>query len=171
MAATIPPGCDRLFILPFGNGAERLLKNMNIDASFSGLNFNRHTRGHLFRAAQEGIAFSFRYGLDIMKETGLNPSVIRAGATNMFQSEVFRQVLSNVTGTTIKLYNTDGSAGAARGAGIGCGYYKSAEEAFCGLVTVGNTEPEKLISEAYESIYMEWKEMVEKAINSHEQIK
>ena len=104
----------------------------------------------MFRAAQEGIAFSFRYGLDIMKETGIDPRLIRAGEANMFLSRVFREALSCITGTVIHLYNTDGSIGAARGAGIGCGYYKSEKEAFTGLEAVGVTEPDKTKSEAYE---------------------
>jgi xylulokinase len=142
MAAKVPPGSDGLSILPFGNGAERMLGNKDSGARIAGLNFNRHTNAHLFRAAQEGIAFSFRFGLDIMKETGIDPLVIRAGEANMFLSKVFRETLSNITGTVIHLYNTDGSIGAARGAGIGCGYYKSEKEAFRGLATVGITEPD-----------------------------
>ncbi|HUW93002.1 MAG TPA: FGGY family carbohydrate kinase [Bacteroidales bacterium] len=160
-AAKIKPGSDGLVILPFGNGAERILKNRDIAASFSGINFNIHTPGHLFRAAQEGIAFSFRYGLDIMKETGINPEVIRAGETNMFLSRVFREVLSSVTGTVINLYNSDGSTGAARGSGIGCGYYKSENEAFKGLEAVGVNEPRKSLSAVYETKYNQWKERLD----------
>jgi xylulokinase len=121
-----------------------------------GLNFNTHTNAHLFRAAQEGIVFSIRYGLDIMKETGIIPSVIRAGAANMFQSSVFRETLSCITETEIHLYNTDGSLGAARGAGIGRGYYKSVKEAFAGLKTVSITQPDKAKKDAYEEAYSVW---------------
>ncbi|HOU31714.1 MAG TPA: carbohydrate kinase, partial [Bacteroidales bacterium] len=117
-----------------------------------------------FRASQEGIAFSFRYGLDIMKETGIEAGIMRAGAANMFLSPVFREVLSCVTGSVIHLYNTDGSLGAARGAGIGCGYYKTEKEAFAGLKSVGVTEPDKKISGTYQEIYEKWKEIVVEAI-------
>jgi xylulokinase len=161
-ADKIAPGSDGLFILPFGNGSERMLGNKDIGASISGLNFNIHTSAHMFRAAQEGIAFSFRYGLDIMKEVGIDPKVMRAGAANMFQSKVFRDVLSSVTGTVINLYNTDGSIGSARGAGIGCGYYKSEKEAFKGLVTIGVTEPNKSRSAEYEAAYTNWKNLLMK---------
>jgi xylulokinase len=159
-AAKVAPGSDGLCILPFGNGAERMLGNKDIGASISGLNFNIHTSAHMFRAAQEGIAFSFRYGLDIMKEVGIDPRVIRAGKANMFLSNVFREVLSCITGTVIHLYNTDGSIGSARGAGIGCGYYKSEKEAFKGLKTVGVTEPDKRKSEDYEKGYLKWKDLL-----------
>ncbi len=160
MAEKISPGSDGLYILPFGNGSERMLGNKDSGARIAGLNFNVHTNAHMFRAAQEGIAFSFRYGLDIMKEVGIDPQLIRAGEANMFLSKVFREVLSTITGTVIHLYNTDGSIGSARGAGIGCGYYKSEKEAFNGLITVGVTEPDKSRSGIYENAYLKWKELV-----------
>lgn len=163
-AAGIKPGSEGLSILPFGNGAERMLGNKDPGAHISGLNFNTHTSAHLFRAAQEGIAFSFRYGLDIMKETGIDPKVMRAGMANMFLSPVFRETVANITGTTINLYNTDGSAGAARGAGIGCGYYNSPKEAFNGLETVDVTEPTKDVG-VYEDAYNRWNEYLKNEIH------
>jgi xylulokinase len=137
-----------------------MLGNKNPGASISGLNFNIHSNAHLFRAAQEGIAFSFRYGLDTMKEVGIDPHMIRAGEANMFLSKVFREVLSTVTGTVIHLYNTDGSVGSARGAGIGCGYYKSEKEAFKGLTAVGITEPDMSRSGDFEEAYLKWKNLL-----------
>lgn len=161
MAAAVDPGSDGLMVLPFGNGAERMLQNTDISASLHNLNFNIHRQGHLFRAAQEAIAFSFRFGLEIMKETGINPTVIRAGESNLFLSKVFREVLSSLTSTVITLYNTDGSVGAARGAGIGCGYYKSEEEAFSGLELTGRSEPDSKLAQIYDARYMEWVEVLE----------
>jgi xylulokinase len=164
LASAAAPGSAGLTILPFGNGAERMLKNKDIGCSINSLNFNSHSNAHLFRAAQEGIAFSFRYGLDIMKETGIDPEVIRAGNANMFQSPVFRDALSCITGVEIHLYNTDGSTGAARGAGIGCGYYKSEKEAFSGLAEVSITNPDKTRTGAYESAYSVWKNYLKSAL-------
>ncbi|TAL76784.1 MAG: carbohydrate kinase [Bacteroidetes bacterium] len=160
MAEKVAPGSDGLSILPFGNGAERMFGNKDFGAQISGLDFNTHSSAHLFRAAQEGIAFAFRYGLDIMKETGIDSKLIRAGDANMFLSKVFRETLSNVTGIVIHLYNTDGSIGAARGAGIGCGYYKSEKEAFKGLSAVRVTEPGIVKSTAYEDAYLRWKDLL-----------
>jgi xylulokinase len=114
----------------------------------------------MFRAAQEGIAFSFRYGLDIMKETGIDSKIIRAGESNMFLSEVFREAVSCITGAEIHLYNTDGSVGAARGAGIGCGFYKTEKEAFKGLKTVSITNPDKKKTIKYEEAYAKWKNLL-----------
>ncbi len=156
MAGKVDIGSEGLSVLPFGNGSERMLGNKNIGARILGLNFNIHTNSHLFRAAQEGIVFSIKFGFDIMKETGIIPSVIRAGAANMFRSSVFREALSCITGTEIHLYNTDGSVGAARGAGIGCGYYKSVSEAFAGLKSVGTTVVDKTKAVAYEEAYYKW---------------
>lgn len=158
LASTVLPGSEGLTVLPFGNGAERMLFNHDAGCRIAGLDFNRHSNAHLYRSAQEGIAFSFRYGLDIMRETGMAPQRIRAGEANMFLSPVFREALSCITGVEICLYNTDGSAGAARGAGIGCGYYKSPGEAFSGLSAVGTAEPDPLLSEAYHEAYSRWKD-------------
>ncbi|MBK8881668.1 MAG: carbohydrate kinase [Bacteroidales bacterium] len=160
LAEKVPPGSNGLSILPFGNGSERVLGNKDAGARITGLNFNTHSSAHMFRAAQEGIAFSFRYGLDIMKETGINPQLIRAGEANMFLSKIFRETLSGITGTEIHLCNTDGSIGAARGAGIGCGFYKSENEAFPGLATIGITEPDMARSMILEDAYQKWEELV-----------
>lgn len=133
LADKVNIGSDGITILPFGNGAERVLENKNIGCQVNDLDFNRHTRSHVLRAAQEGIAFSFKYGIDIMKEMGLEIKVIRAGKSNMFLSRIFSQTLANITGASIELYDTDGAQGAARGAAFGAGYYKTFNEAFQSL--------------------------------------
>jgi xylulokinase len=143
LARDIPVGSEGVSIIPFGNGAERVLSNEEPNCSIHGINFLRHGKAHLIRAAHEGIAFSFRYGMDIMNDMGIETKTIRAGYANLFLSPIFRQTLSNVTGATIELYNTDGSIGAARGAGIGIGIYKDAEDAFCTLKKVVTVTPEK----------------------------
>ncbi len=164
LAAEIPIGSARLNILPFGNGAERVLNNKNVGSMVSGLNFNIHGKGHLLRAAQEGIVFSFNYGMEIMKKIGIDASVIRAGKANMFLSPIFRDTLAGVSGATIELYNTDGSVGAARGAGIGSGYYKSFTEAFTNLKKLEVIEPDTTKVSEYQNAYNNWKMVLEKAI-------
>lgn len=157
-AAGIKPGSDGLTVLPFGNGAERILNNRIIGGQVQGLDFNLHQRAHVVRAAQEGIAFSLRYGLDIMRENGMHPKVIRAGKANMFLSQVFTESFVNATNTPVELYDCDGSIGAAIGAGIGAGIFKSAKEAFAHvqpLTMVSPTAPA-----VYESAYQRWKEML-----------
>jgi xylulokinase len=161
LAADVPIGSDGLIVLPFGNGAERMLCNKNIGASIHNINFNIHTQSHVLRAAQEGIVFSLNYGLEIMKKIGLTANIIRAGKANMFLSPIFRNCLASITGATIELYNTDGSAGAARAAGIGAHYYKSLKEAFDSLEKVEIIEPDLNNKAIYENAYANWKKILE----------
>ncbi len=156
LAAGIPVGSEGVSIIPFGNGAERVLGNQEPNCSVHGINFNRITKAHLIRAAHEGIAFSFKYGMDIMNEMGIETKTIRAGHANLFLSPIFRQTLANITGATIELYNTDGSVGAARGAGIGAGIYKNAEEAFATLKKIQVVVPEACDREATKIAYEIW---------------
>ncbi len=156
-SATVAIGSAGLSILPFGNGAERVLQNRNIGAQICGLGFNTHTDAHLFRAAQEGIVFSFKYGMEIMEEIGIRAQFIRAGKANMFLSPVFRETLAGISGATIELYDTDGAAGAARGAGIGSGYYASAKEAFSELKKLETVHPDSSKKSQYEEAYQNWK--------------
>ncbi len=162
IAARIPIGSEGVLISPFGNGAERMFGNKEIGCRLSGINFNVHNWRHLVRAAQEGVAFSFRYGMDIMSEMGMKVNVIHAGNANMFLSPVFRNTLAGVTGATIELYGTDGSVGAAKGAGMGVGIFKNNDEAFSTLERLAVVEPTD--QEAYKEAYGRWKEELDKVV-------
>ena len=162
LAAQVPIGADGISILPFGNGAERMLQNREAGCSVHGVNFNLHTRGHLLRAAQEGIVFSFRYGIDVMKGMGMKVEKIHAGHANMFLSPVFRETLAGVTGAVIELYDTDGSVGAAKGAGMGIGIYKDNEEAFATLDRLAVIEPDEINRQAYQDAYGRWLDCLKK---------
>ena len=164
LAATAPVGSDGLLVLPFGNGAERVLANRNVGAKLAGIDLVRHSRAHILRAVQEGIAFSFRYGIDIMKDLGLRPNVIRAGKANMFLSPLFRSTLATLCDARIELFDTDGSLGAARGAALGAGIYKNADEAFATLRRLDVIEPAASWKDALEEAYANWKAEVEKSI-------
>jgi len=163
-AASVAIGSEGLSILPFGNGSERVLQNKNIGAQISGVGFNTHTDAHLFRAAQEGIVFSFKYGMEIMEEIGIKANVIRAGKANMFLSPVFRETLAGISGATIELYDTDGSVGAARGAGIGSGYYQSPKEAFATLQKLDTITPDYSRKNEYTESYQNWKVQLNKQL-------
>lgn len=156
-AGTVAIGSNGLRMYPFGNGAERMLGNQNPGAKVVNLNFNTHKDAHVFRAAQEGIVFAFNYGIEIMKNTGIRPNVIRAGHANMFLSPVFRDTLAGVTGASIELYATDGAMGAALGAGIGAGVY-SPTEAFKGLKKLYTLEPSASHRQEYLDAYQNWNE-------------
>ena len=165
LALTVPIGSDGVKIIPFGNGAERVLENKEIGCSVHGLSFNKHNQAHIVRAAQEGIVFSFCYGMEVMQHMGMNINKIHAGKANMFLSPMFRDTLAGVSGATIELYDTDGSVGAAKGAGIGAGIYKDNVEAFSTLKKLGVIEPDEAKRDAYLSAYAEWKEELVASIN------
>lgn len=157
LASQVAIGSEGVKIIPFGNGAERVLENQEVGCSIRGLNFNKHNRAHIVRASQEGIVFSFCYGMEIMQEMGMDIKKIHAGKANMFLSPIFRDTLAGVSGATIELYETDGSAGAAKGAGIGAGIYKDHDEAFSTLKKLAVIEPDESNRAAYLEAYAEWK--------------
>ena len=165
LAAQAPIGSDGVVVIPFGNGAERILENKETGCSFQGINFNKHNRSHLLRAAQEGIVFSFCYGMEIMRQMGMDIHRIHAGKANMFLSPLFRDTLAGVSGATIELYDTDGSVGAAKGAGMGCGIYKDHDEAFATLRLLQTIEPDVKHKEEYQAAYNLWKERLKKSKN------
>ena len=155
LAAQAPIGSAGVSIMPFGNGAERMLENKEVGSSIHGVNFNVHNKSHLLRAAQEGIVFSFKYGIEVMEQMGMNVNKIHAGHANMFLSPIFRETLAGVTGAVIDLYDTDGSVGAAKGAGIGAGIYKDNNEAFATLEKLAVIEPADTAE--YTDAYETWK--------------
>jgi len=165
IAQSVPVGCDGVSVLPFGNGAERVLGNRNVGCSIHGFNFNIHNRNHMARAVQEGIVFSFKYGMDVMVEMGMEISKIHAGNANMFLNPVFRETLAGITGATIELYDTDGSVGAAKGAGMGAGVYKDHNEAFASLEKINVIEPDKKLIPQYEEAYARWKRILGMYLN------
>lgn len=165
LASKAPIGSSGISILPFGNGAERMLNNREIGCSIRGLDFNIHGKHHIIRAAQEGIVFSFKYGIDIMEQMGIPVKKIHAGHANMFLSPIFREMLAGVTGAVIELYNTDGSVGAAKGAGIGVGIYKDNNEAFATLEKLDVIEPNVAQAQAYAEAYAKWKHRLEKSMS------
>ena len=161
-AAQVAEGSDGLYVLPFGNGAERMLNNQTVGAHLQNIDLNRHTPAHLYRATQEGIAFSFRYGLDIMRENGLKPSVIRAGRANLFLSDVFIHAFVNTLNTPVELYACDGSVGAAIGAGLGAGIYTDEKDAFANMQCLQYIEPSNSVD--YDALYQGWKALLDQRL-------
>ena len=164
MMENVPIGSEGVTIIPFGNGAERVLENREIGCSINGVNFNKHSKAHIMRAAQEGIVFSFCYGMEIMEKMGMDIRKIHAGRANMFLSEIFRNTLAGVSGATIELYETDGSVGAAKGAGMGCGLYRNNDEAFATLKKLAVIEPDEAKRGEYLNAYARWKETLAKTL-------
>jgi xylulokinase len=164
LACKVDVGCDGLIVLPYGNGAERTLENRNIGASVHNLNFNTHNRAHLLRAAQEGIVFALNYGLAICRQAGVQAQKVRAGHANMFLSPLFAEAFATVTKSVVELYNTDGSQGAARGAGIGAGIYKNQKDAFVGLKPVKTIEPNEKLASVYQKAYDRWENILKQQL-------
>ncbi len=164
LACQSPIGANGLTIIPFGNGAERVLENKDVSCFIHGLNFNIHDKKDVLRAAQEGIVFSYEYGLEVMRSMGMKIETIKAGYTNMFLSPLFAQTLANISGATIELYDTDGAAGAAKGAGIGIGYFKSSDEAFEKVEKLKVYTPHANEIELCRSVYNRWKSLLNKSL-------
>ena len=156
LASGIALGSDNIVCLPFGNGAERMLENRDIGAYFHNLQFNIHTQAHLVRAVQEGVAFAFNYGIEILHSMEIKPTVIRAGLANLFLSPIFCDTLAQTAGITIELYNTDGAQGAARGAALGIKHFTSRSEMFKGLERIKVIEPQKNRTTDYQKVYTSW---------------
>ena len=165
-ASKVPVGSDGLLVFPYGNGAERVFENKNMGASVRGWNFNTHKKAHFFRAAQEGVVFALNYGLGIMHNIGVSVRTARAGNANMFLSPLFAEAFATVSGAVVKLYNTDGSQGAARGAGIGAGVYKDYNDAFVGLDCKKVIEPNKNLESVYRGAYENWLTILQSQVNS-----
>jgi len=154
-ASGAPVGSRGIVCLPFGNGAERMLGDRDPGAHILGLNFNVHSAPELFRAVQEGVAFAFVYGIDLMRSLKTSPRILRAGAANMFLSPIFRSTLASTAGVSIELFNTDGAQGAARGAAIGAGAVSAASGAFRGLQRIASVEPDRETG-PYRDAYAVW---------------
>lgn len=163
LAAKSPVGSRGVTILPFGNGAERVLMNQDPGASFHGIRFNINDRNDLLRAAQEGIVFALMYGMEVMEGIGMQINKIHAGHANMFLSPVFRDTLASVSGADIVLFDTDGSAGAARGAGIGAGIYDNRDQAFSTLKQIDIIHP-AADRQPYIDAFARWKNILEKSL-------
>ncbi|MBF88840.1 MAG: carbohydrate kinase [Candidatus Marinimicrobia bacterium] len=160
LASQVPIGSGGINIHPFGNGAERMLNNINIGSNISGLDFNRHNKAHLIRAVQEGIGNAFRYGLEILNDLNLEPKIIRVGKNNLFLSPLFCEIFTNVCNTPLEIYNTDGSQGAARGAAFGTGFYASLNDTFKNLKIIKKYIPDDTLCEQYDHYYQCWREQL-----------
>lgn len=158
LAAQAPIGCDGLSILPFGNGAERMLGNQNPGAQILGLQFNRHKQQHFYRAALEGIAFAFVYGMEAMRDMGIPIHTLRVGNDNLFQSAVFANTIATLMQVNIEMLETTGAIGAAKAAGVSIGVYKNVEEAMSqGLAPLQHYRPEPANLKLLETAYLRWK--------------
>ncbi|GGF50212.1 xylulokinase [Echinicola rosea] len=164
LAEEVPVGAEGLSFIPFGNGAERIMENRSVGAHLSGLNLLKHDKRHVLRAGQEGIVSALTFGFNIMKNMGLTLDTVKAGRANMFLSPLFREAFVNMNEVNLEFYDTDGSQGAARGAGVGAGFYASPKEAFSGLEKVASFAPDSKLVQIYKEVYQQWEENLGKVI-------
>ncbi len=155
----IPIGAEGLRVLPFGNGAERMLENKYQGAQMFNLQLNIHTRAHLYRAALEGIAFAYVYGMEIMQGMGIHPKTMRVGNDNLFQSTIFGETIATLSEVNIDVIETTGAVGAAKAAGFGIGYYPTLDAAV-GKLKVEKTYQKNENATAYREAYEEWKSIL-----------
>lgn len=164
MASAVPVGSDKVCVLPFGNGSERIFEDRDLGSHIYNLRFNRHRRAHLYRASLEGVAFAFVHGINILKEMGLPVDVIRVANDNMFQSRIFSMTIATLLGIHIEVVDTTGAVGAARASGVGAGIYSSLKEALRGVEPTAMYEPTlnyALCSQAYNY----WESNLRKVLN------
>ncbi|MCL5245514.1 FGGY family carbohydrate kinase [Cellulophaga sp. 20_2_10] len=165
LASEISVGSDGVCLIPFGNGAERMLNNKEIGTRIVNMNLNNHHKGHMCRAALEGIAFSFVYGMEILKSDGIQPSVIRAGNDNLFRSEIFANTVATLIQQEIEIYNTTGAIGAARAANLHKGDFQAFGKAIMDNDHVMTFMPFK-DQKPYLEAYANWKKELELVLNN-----
>lgn len=151
-------GSNGLVCMPFGNGAERIFQNQTLGGSFQHVDFNRHQSADIVRAAQEGIAFSMVYGIELLGNVGVKPKKLKAGLANMYLSDLFTQAIVNASGASVELLESDGAFGAALGAGAGVGYYANEDEAVNQIKVLKTIQPEEALKNVYADAYGIWKE-------------
>ena len=164
-ASEIPVGSEGLRVIPFGNGAERMLGNLNLGSHIINLQLNQHHGAHLYRATLEGIAFSFAYGIDVLKEMGLTVEIMKVGNDNLFQSPIFSSTVASLVGCEIQLVETTGAVGAAKASGVAAGTYDSIEEAL-GDSRVIETYTAASHRDAYKQGFEQWKSDLDQLMES-----
>jgi len=153
---------EGIYFYSFGNGSERLFKNKKIDSHLIGLDFNIHLNSHIIRAALEGIAFTLTYGIELLRDFGVDIQTVRVGNANLFLSKVFRESFVNSSNIKLQLFDTNGAEGAARGAALGCKFFDNEKDAFNSLEMISETTPDLQSKDKYLKEYHNWKKFLNK---------
>jgi xylulokinase len=165
-AAQVSIGSDGLCVIPFGNGAERIFESRDIGSHLCHLQLNRHRQEHLIRATLEGIAYAFVYGMNILKEMGLDTGVIKVGNDNLFQSAIFSKTIATLTGANIKMIDTTGAVGSALASGVGVGHFSGFTEAMAQLQIVDEVSPDTGKKEDYLQSYANWQSSLDRLLEN-----
>ncbi len=156
-AAEAGPAAGGIVALPYFLGEKTPINDPLARGAFVGLHL-AHTRGHLFRAVLESVAFGFRHHLDVFSELGLVPNRIRV-TDGGSRSRIWTQLMSDVLRYPLERVQTiEGSAmGAAFVAGIGCGVFGSWEDAGRFISISDTVEPQH--PELYDRPYRLYREL------------
>ena len=154
IAGKVPPGSDQLIFLPYMAGERSPIWDVNAKGVYYGLDFAK-TKGHMVRAAMEGVAFSLKHNLDTAREAGAIVTELFAmgGAANSY---LWTQIKADVTRTKIRVPASDTATalGAAILAGVGVGIYNSFEEAVEKTISVKREHvPDKMNFDLYNTNY------------------
>ena len=128
-AGAVPAGSDGLIFLPYMAGERSPIWDTHAKGVFFGLDFSK-TKGHIIRAALEGVAFSLRHNIETAAAAGVETEILHSmgGAAN---SKLWTQIKADVTSKSIFVPSSDTATtlGAAILAGVGVGFYQSFDEA------------------------------------------
>lgn len=153
-AAAVPPGSDGLLFAPYLAGERTPHADPLARGCFVGLT-SSHRRGHLARAVMEGVAFSLRDSLEIIKQLGVPVRELRlsgGGAKSALWKQIFADVMDQAACT---INAEQGPAyGVALLAAVGAGHFKSIEEACRATIeVVQKTCPKKNAVKSYHRLY------------------
>ena len=153
-ASQVPIGADRLLFLPYLMGERSPLLDENSRGVFFGLSAI-HTKYHMLRAVLEGVVYSQRQCLDILRKMGVvSQEMLACGGGGT--SPLWRQMLADVYGCPVRtVASKEGPAlGAAILAGVGAGLYPSVQEACARMIRLNPPQqPNPVDSARYEPYY------------------
>jgi xylulokinase len=157
MADSVEPGAGKLIFTPWLSGERAPVLDHYARGGFIGLSMG-HTKRHLARAVMEGVAYHIRWICESMEKLGLHIGEINAiggGST----SEVWTQIISDVTGRSLRVVEHPleaGAMGAALTVAVGMGVYPNmdAVDELIGIRRV--VEPRTQHADRYDDLYGEY---------------
>jgi xylulokinase len=159
-ADQIPPGAEGLIFLPYLTGERTPHRDPLARGAFVGLTL-RHTQAHMTRAVVEAISFGLRDSLELVRQSGIHVSEVRAAGGGA-RSPIWRQWLADIFDAEITLINSSegGAMGVALLAGVGTGVWRTTREACNAVLRVtSRTEPTKDAGtrRAYDEAYAQFR--------------
>ena len=124
------PGANNLIYMPYLTGEQSPHFDLQCRAGFVGLSAT-HTKDDTTRAVMEGITYALRDVLTAIRESGINPSIMRMCGGGS-KSPFWRQLMADIYDMPVCLPDMNSENAAALGAAIlasvGTGMYSSVQE-------------------------------------------